>query len=297
MEKINFKYLASKKQLAFFDGKNQANISNREGRSQAHWLKSEYAEKGEIFYSEYNIFNTVKTKRKNKKTPEWFFDTLRSQHIPYNFFIPLISEKELCVSVFNNLFFPESNSNQNDRIKSIVKIEIEYPPAKENPLGDKTSFDAYVEYISEDNKIGFLGIEVKYTEGSYSPTKAEKERILSDKSVYDTISSKSGLYKKNNEVILKMNENRQIWRNHLLAYSYAYTKKKCIKNFKSITLYPKGNTHFIEAFKKYQNFLTHEGRPTLFGITYENFFEELAKHATIAKQKQWIKYLKSRYLV
>ena len=55
MGKTNFKNIAAKKQLAFFVGKNQADITNREGRSQAHWLQSEFAEKGEIFYSEYNV--------------------------------------------------------------------------------------------------------------------------------------------------------------------------------------------------------------------------------------------------
>lgn len=296
MEKTNFKNIAAKKQLAFFVGKNQTDITNREGRSQAHWLQSEFAEKGEIFYSDYDVFeNVVKNRKNNKKTPEWFFDTLRSQHIPYNLFIPLISEKELCVVVFNSLFFSESNSIQNDIIKTIVKIEIEYPPAKDNPLGDRTSFDAYVEYISEDDKIGLLGIEVKYTEGGYSPKKAEKERILSEDSVYDTISSKSGLYNSQFEIELKKNKNRQIWRNHLLAYTFA--KKRGIESYKSVTFYPEGNKHFVDVCRNYKKFLTEIGFPTIMEVTYERYFETIKKYSTSWKQIEWVEYLKSRYLV
>jgi hypothetical protein len=297
MKKKGFKNLATKKQLNFFEGKNQLQITNRIGRAQAHWLDPENAVNGLNFYNdiEYKIFSEIPKRDGKKIVPEWFMDTLRSQHIPYNFFIPFRSEHELSVKVLNQLLFINPEVTPNEKIKTIQLIAIEYPSAKDNPLKDRTSFDAFIEYTNENQEKGIIGIEVKYTEGGYSANKKEKESIKNDESVYDEISNLSGLYCCNNSVELKKNENRQIWRNHLLAFSYA--KERGIKHFKSVTLYPKGNQHFVKAFDQYQKYLTDYGKKTISGITYEKFFEALTKFANTDKQKNWNDYLKNRYLV
>lgn len=289
-----FKDNAREHQTIYFGEKvNQSNIKNRKGRAQAHWLTDIAAASGMNFYNGYNIFAEAKASRGNKKdTPEWFYDTLRSQHIPFNFFIPLEKEVDLNKKVWNELLKIE--------IERVDKVEIEYPPMDKELLNDKTSFDAFIEYTNTKKEKGILGIEVKYTEGGYSAGKTESDLINKEDSTYYKATKESELYdleacnlKSVSDNYLRQNKNRQIWRNHLLAYVYA--KKNDINNFHSITLYHEGNTHFTKAFEGYQNYLTKDGKASLKSITYSEFCKVLIKHATTDNQKGWLKYLVKRY--
>ena len=284
---MNFKSKAQQHQLSYFADCNQLGAA-KAGRAQDHWLNHEAAAIGKNFYDGYNVFKAAKDSRGNKQdTPEWFYDTLRSQHIPFNFFIPFNTEKELGVAAFNDLF--------KTSIKEIKEIRIEYPPKYQNPLGDKTSFDAFVSYIAEDGKKGLLGIEVKYTEGGYSPTDREKGELENKESAYFKATEKSKLYIDNIVERLKENNYRQIWRNHILAFSFARTKG--YKYYKSVTVYHEGNNHFKEAFKEYDAFLTDKGKETIQAVTYAEFVDVLNKHVTIDEQRRWVEYLKARYNV
>ena len=161
-------------------------------------------------------------------------------------------------------------------------------------MEDRTSFDAFISYIIKgNNKKGMLGIEVKYTEGGYSPTKREKAQLEDEGSKYFDATNNSRLYKNAFVERLKENSYRQIWRNHLLAYKIA--EKYKFDEYKSVTIYHEGNTHFEKAFKDYQPFLTDEGKKTLADVTYSEFLKVLYEHIKTEQQKSWVKYLKERY--
>jgi hypothetical protein len=284
---MSFKKDAQQHQLLYFPAEiNQYLIEKRKGRAQQHWLSEEAAGNGNIFYSNYEIHEAARKGLTNKlDTPEWFYDTSRSQHIPFNFFIPLIEEKELAKKTLNNLLKAE--------IKNIENINIEFPPKSKNPLKDRTSFDVFVSFSYDENKKGMVGIEVKYTEGGYSPGETEKKYINDPDSVYYVVTRESGLYNKEKIIRLKENAYRQIWRNHLLAYAFA--KANNYDNFFSLTLYHDGNTHFRDAFRDYNAFLSEKGRETLVQATFSKFCETMLNEATSEKQKNWINYLLARY--
>jgi hypothetical protein len=285
MKKVSFKKSAAANQVRYFRGEKIGLAEKTDGRTQPHWLDDQAAAAGKIFYDGYDIFRFVQEVfRQNKKSvPEWFKDTLRSQHIPFNFFVPLRHEYALCIKVFNELLKLD--------ILEIKKIAFEYPKRKDNPLMDNTSFDVFIDYSLPEGKKGFLGIEVKYTEGGYSPGKNEKENYPR----YHDF-SKGRSYLDPDDLRLESNRYRQVWRNHLLAVSYANDNK--YSRFHSVTFYPKGNDHFREVMKEYpEEFLTEAGKKTLKGITYEDFIRALADHAENSRQQDWIKYLRKRYLV
>lgn len=281
---MSFKKDATKNQSDFFDAsERQVGKNPKEGRGQDHWLTSSSAKTGKNFYSE-EVFEAAKESRGNKtNTPEWFLDTLRSQHIPFNFFIPLDNDRLFAIKVLNELF--------NLKITKINCIKIEYPPHGLNPLKDRTSFDAFISYF-ENNKKGFIGIEVKYTEGGYSPTTKELDLVNDENSLYYQKTDSNLYYDVSS---LKDNSYRQIWRNHILASEFK--KQEKYDQFISATFYPAGNTHFTNAICMFQTFLTRNGRKTLTGITYEDFFETLLEYAETDKQRNWISYLITRYLV
>lgn len=97
-------------------------------------------------------------------------------------------------------------------IAQIERIEVEWAPPPAEHLGDRTAFDAYIEYRTQDGSRGFLGIETKYTE-PFSQTSYESKQ-------YRTLTEdpangfKPGAYAR-----LLGPETNQLWRNAMLALS------------------------------------------------------------------------------
>ena len=126
-----------------------------------NYLTKKDGESGKNFFDGYGIFDAVKKYRKYNKP--LYSNLLRSEHIPFNIFIPLDKDRNYCKNVISDIL--------NSRILSIDKIDIEYAPKpKEKYLNDGTSFDAYIEYTNSDGTKGMIGIEVKYTEREYLDT-------------------------------------------------------------------------------------------------------------------------------
>ena len=83
-----------------------------------NYLKKEDGENGKNFYDGFGIFTAVKKYRKYNKP--LYSNLLRSEHIPFNIFIPLDKDRNYCKNIIADII--KSN------IISIDKIEIEYSP-------------------------------------------------------------------------------------------------------------------------------------------------------------------------
>jgi len=279
-ENAVFKEEARKHQLDCFKNCNQKNLT-KNGRAQNHWLNHNAASSGKIFYNE-KVFEAAQTRRGNKKnTPEWFYDTLRSQHIPYNFFAPFIDEKNFGASVLAAAL--------KINVSKLLDIQFEYPSSINNPLRDRTSFDVFIAYQTPAGKKGMAGIEVKYTEGAYSLGETEKSHF----ETYYRLTKMSDLYNHVKETELTKNDYRQIWRNHLLAFSYA--KENGFDDFISVTLYHEGNTHFNTVMNKYNQFLNEGGKKTVKAITYSEWITAMKKEKISNENEKWMQYLVKRY--
>jgi len=255
-----------------------------------NYLTSEDAEAGMNFYDGFGIFDAVK-KRFPKYNMPLYANMLRSEHIPFNLFVPLNSNKNFCKSVFNDFF--------NNRINSIDRIEIEHAPKpRKNYLNDATSFDTYIEYTTNDNLKGIIGIEVKYTERGYGLKKdSTQETAIKEKtSKYYTVSQQSKLYKPEAIDELTSDKYRQVWRNQLLGESILITDRNKFKYFTSITIFPQANSHFVETSKDYIDMLTSNNLKFI-PITYEEFFSVCEKHCPDSRYQKWLSYLITRYLV
>lgn len=250
---------AYKKQARLHQSKFRANVLGIDYDEYGNILKEEDGRKGLNFYSDFSILDAVYERYGKEYNKQLYSNMLRSEHIPFNLFIPLREDLEFAKNVFNSLL---SNS-----IKEIQRIEIEYAPEpKDNFLNDRTSFDASIEYVHEDDGKGNLGIEVKYTEQGY-PLKeksTEKTQIADKNSKYWVVTRNSGIFKLGVEQELIKDDYRQIWRNHLLGESIVQVGET--EHFTSITLYPEGNIHFSKSISEYQGFLYNEDR--VLGTTY-----------------------------
>jgi hypothetical protein len=255
-----------------------------------NYLTKNDASAGLNFYNDFNVFQEVKKRYPNYSRP-LYANMLRSEHISFNLFIPFKSDLEFCKNVFN-IFV-------GGQIKSIDRVEIEYAPSPaEKYLSDKTSFDTYIEFTHIDNQKGIIGIEVKYTEHEYKLKPGSKQEIdiLNEKSRYYTISEQCGLYKPNSTEKLISDKFRQVWRNQLLGESIIIEDNDKFRHFTSLTIFPKGNQHFIETSEEYQNMLTNKSNRFI-SLTYEEFLSTCYKLKPNERFEKWINYLKKRYII
>ncbi len=203
---------------------------------------------------------------KSKKS--LYCDILRSEHIPFNLFVPFGFHKELLAKVLNTYM--------NDVIVYVEKIIIEYAPSPMIAyLNDRTSFDVYIEYKHKDGSLGIVGVEVKYTEGDY-PLKSkskEAEEIINSTSLYWKVTELSNVYKPEFYPLLITDRYRQVWRNHMLGESIKQRHPDKYKHFTLVMLYPKGNTHMGDVAKDYITLLNDNSGPKFLPITYQSFLE------------------------
>ncbi len=254
------------------------------------WLNKSDGEKGLNFYNGFNIFDEVRKRYPNYNNG-LYADTLRSEHIPFNFFVPFKSDKIFCKNVLNDYL--------EEKIKSVDVIKIEYAPSPSNKyLNDRTSFDVYIEYTNHNQEKGIIGVEVKYTEKEYPLKENSKEAndICNQSSSYFTVTNNCDIYKPNSTTELLTDKYRQIWRNHILGESILLSHKDEFKYFTSVILFPKGNSHFIETCKDY-NELLQRNKSHFLAITYEEFLASCNAYCPNNEFKLWLDYLQRRYIV
>lgn len=253
-------------------------------------LTPDAAKKGLIFCDTYRDFIQ---KKRAFGTSALFSNMLRSEHIPYNIFTPMEKDLGAATVLFNEVI--------GGGISCINNIHIEFAgqsPDRSEYLNDGTSFDTFIEYTTTDGDKGGIGIEVKYTENGYRIGEKEKEDIEKPNGTYRQVSEESNYFisSLDTKSLIKANHLRQIWRNHILGYSML--KKGEIKRFHYIHLYPQGNKHFHQrAIPEYKHLLTEEGMNSFIDLTYETLFNLIEKHFKQDKQKEWLKYLRERYIV
>lgn len=253
-------------------------------------LTPEAAKKGLIFC---DIFrDLIRTKVKSFKASALFSNMLRSEHIPYNIFIPMEEDLNATAALFNEII--------GGGILKINRICIEFAGKgdKSEYLNDGTSFDTFIEYVSLDGSIGGIGIEVKYTENGYPIGAKEKNDIENANGLYYLRTKESNWYVPSLDIhsFIKANHIRQIWRNHILGYSML--RRGDIKHFYHIHLYPYGNKHFRDyAIPEYKSLLTEQGKLTFIDLTYESLFDMIGANFIQNKHQEWLRYLRKRYLV
>ena len=251
-------------------------------------LSEENAKRGLIFY---DGFRDLILSKVGNVTTQLTSNMLRSEHIPYNLFTPLETMPEIAVDLFSKMIGVP--------IKQIKAIEIEYPGQPENMpyLNDRTSFDAFVSYITSDDRKGGIGIEVKYTENEYPLGEKEGKDIEGKNPLYREMTQESGYYTPGLDIkmFLTAHHLRQIWRNHILGYSMKH--KGDVDIIHHVHIYPEHNEHFHNyALPEYRALLTGNGNESFKTITYENYFDMLDDYRDNEQVSDWVKYLRKRYL-
>jgi hypothetical protein len=257
-------------------------------------LRDDDAQKGLIFFDGFKVTDAAQSMYPHFKLQQaCFANMLRSEHIPFNFFIPLSKNKEYARAVLNTF--------TGGAINSITEIRIDYLPDPAKTLFNNISFDVFIEYQHISGEYGILGIAVKYAEREYPLMKNSKEgrEINLENSAYNTFTARLDLYRKEILQDLKTNRFWQLWRNQLLGESL--TKKNHpdskYQHFTSIVLFPAGNNHFQNLVPEYKSFFTPGHEWSFQGISYEDFIQAAREFADDPDFMRWLQYLEDRYIV
>ncbi len=215
---------------------------------------------------------------------------LRSEHIPFNFFVPLhlsLSENQEPV-----LSFLSALLQRND-LKKVTQFKVEWAP-KNKILDDNTSFDTYFELQTVTGKLG-VGIEVKYTEKSYPYGATEKDRLSSEESKYYKYWKDCACYEEGSYLKLGSKNLKQFFRNHLLGM--VMVENGLIDEFINVHLYPLGNFYQHKESSEFKNFLIECKKHTFIPVTFENFISTGKNTLKEEQFKNWLSYLEDRYIV
>lgn len=255
-------------------------------------LTDEDAKAGGNFYVKWEgMLDSVGAYFKFDRNKKMYKNMLRSEHVPFNFFVPIndLKDRRETVAFLNDLL------NRSD-INSVEDVRIEFSPATKY-LDDLTSFDAYISYRNSKNESCGLGIEVKYTEKSYPWGSTEKKRMCDSdgKSLYHKYTSNE-LFKADAASQLATVPMKQFWRNHLLGL--AMKENGELADFTCVHLYPEGNEYQGKKSVEYANQLTDAGKQTFKPVTYEKFMSKARKNlGKVDGVEDWLDYLEERYII
>lgn len=253
-------------------------------------------EKGENFLNP-RIFEVVKETLKNKEKGakieenRLYTNLLSSQPLAFNLFADLSLNKVKATNFFRELF-PERGINE------VTEIIFEHSDGRGDSgyTEDHSAFDVFVKYTLKSNELGFIGIEVKYSENLKDQPAKHKER-------YDKLTNESEVFTNNCIAALQKKPFQQIWRDHLLSISYLKHQNPKVKYKEGffVYLYPKQNIECEKAVKEYTKFFKSYNHETnqfdkiasSFDFLYlEDFIEKLRE----SFNESWVNELKIRYL-
>lgn len=299
----NWKEVAKEKQIAFKKslGYTKSGTYGKKNQEYENFLHTSDAQNGANFYchkspEDWQALREWAKKDKGERVNFVSSDMVNlvdSKHIPFNFIYPLekirLTQPDLLNTFLETLF---ANKIQVDKVNRI-KIDFASDMNKQELLDDNTSFDAYIEYESGENKCA-LGIAFKYTEKSYPYDKREKARMFDQEdSIYHTLTRDSYFFVADKVNELRTDQLKQLWRNHLLGLKLAANKQ--LNDFRSVHVYPEGNVYQAEASEKYNKCLRESKREYFFPITFEKFVLTAENVFGSLEGQEWISYLKNRY--
>lgn len=231
---------------------------------------------------QYEVFRSPQNKKLISEPKIWE-NLLSSQPLAFNLFGELHFDLKLATRFFRKLY-PES-------VSEVTNVLFEHSPGRGNPeySGDHSAFDVFIEFLSPENKKGFIGIEVKYAENMKDSEKSCSEIYENRGERYVELSQKFNIFQDGSIELLKNPPLQQVWRDHVLAIS---TLRDYDLGF-FVFLYPKDNTECAAVVNEYQSHLKPNCDKCMFiPERLEDYVNALKK----CSRAEWINQFAERYL-
>lgn len=178
------------------------------GKPLGSCLDQDSAEAGRNFLTT-DIFGVAQARIAQGSGVERFrclHNLLSSQPMCFNLFGPMVRDKALATTLLGAVV-PGG-------VSQVTDVRVEYAPAPAGEyVGDRSAFDAFVEYLDGDGATCFIGVETKLTE-PFSPHQYRKDSSPRYQELTDAHDSPWTLA---GQSTVDAGTSNQLWRNHMLV--------------------------------------------------------------------------------
>lgn len=206
---------------------------------------------------------------------------LSSQPMCLNLFGPLVRDHDLAKNLLATLV-PE-------KISEVTRVEIEWAPQPATDyLNDRTAFDAFIEYRTEDRQLVGLGIETKlsepFSQKIYDCPEYRRWMQLPD-SPWSTDSWNK----------VQAVEHNQLWRDHLLAVALRLHPESTYDRTRLMLVYHPADSNCARNYLNYKNLLRDDD-DSMFSISLDQIVDRWLSMVKNEDHKKWLKSFKKRYI-
>lgn len=205
---------------------------------------------------------------------------LSSQPMCFNLFGPLHADLHLATRLISTLPGVPRGLKVRD-------VQVEYDG--EGLLGDRTAFDAFVEYELENGDLGFIAVETKLTE-PFSQKEYPSKRYT------DWFARDNGWWLPGSETDFPNPETNQLWRDHLLTFAVLRQSPGKYKEAFCAVVYHDLDEGCPAAIKAYRRKLTEAGQATLLEWPLGKILSSWHPSADTRQQSDWLSALRLRYV-
>jgi hypothetical protein len=206
---------------------------------------------------------------------------LSSQPMCFNLFGPLMKDHDLAKNLLATLV-PEI-------ISEVTRVEIEWAPQPATDyLNDRTAFDAFIEYQTEDVQLVGLGIETKLSE-PFSQKVYDRPEYRRWMQLPDSPWSPDSWNK------VQAVEYNQLWRDHLLAVALRFHPKSKYDRTRLMLVYHPEDINCARDFLNYKNLLRNDD-DSMVSISIDQIVDRWLSVVKKDDHKKWLWSFKKRYI-
>jgi len=206
---------------------------------------------------------------------------LSSQPMCFNLFGLLVNDNDLAKTLLEMLV-PE-------KITKVTRVDIEWSPIPSSDyLNDRTAFDAFIEYLTEDGQLNGLGIETKLSEPF-----SQKEYDRPDYRRWMQDPDAPWLPESENKV--QAIGHNQLWREHLLAVAMHTLPGSTFNKVRLMLVYHPDDIECKRNYSNYKKLLKDED-DTLFSLSLDDIVGRWLPVVKTDKQRNWLELFKKRYI-
>ena len=197
----------------------------------------------------------------------------------FNLFGPLVNDLGIARRLLSSIV-PED-------VGDVIRVALEWAPEPADAyLGDRTAFDAFIEYRTTDGRLCALGIETKLTE-SFSAKEYDGDRYRRWMRVVDSP------WRPEADTVHAI-EHNQLWRDHLLSVALRHQPNSPYSKTRLMLVRHPQDLDCAKILLGYQKLL-RESDDTLIDMPLDRLVE-IFEGTAVESLSSWISNFRLRYL-
>lgn len=207
---------------------------------------------------------------------------LSSQPMCFNLFGPLLRDRELAARLLPALV--------PDAVREVTRVALEWAPQPANEyLGDRTAFDAFIEYRTIDGGLCALGIETKLTE-PFSRRQYDGESYRRWMGLpRAAITWRTDVAERVHAI-----EHNQLWRDHLLTVALRHHPQSPYAATRLLVIHHPEDHGCVGAFTGYRGLL--QDGDFVHSLSLDEIVERWSRLVAESGHASWLERFRSRYL-